>query len=423
MNDRRKLRARVRQGTNWYKISNLAGDGGPAEIAIFDEIGYWGVSAGDFLAELKAITASEISLRLNSPGGEIFDGIAIYNTLRSHAARVTVHVDGLAASIASVIAMAGDRIVMAPHSQMMIHDAMTVVVGNAAEMREVADQLDRQSDNIAAVYAERAGGTARQWRQRMVAETWYSAAEAVGAGLADEVSKPVRQDDQDLAARWDLSVFAYAGRSAAPAPDLSRTAPELAVTPVAAPPVVEPAAPSPEVNPEAWPVDEPAPELVEVVVPVAIDPEVFRAAMRSAAGGFEFDPDDFRQAMTSLAGDAPAVPAPAPEPDPEPVAPAAPEPEPEPTPGEVLREVVATLSADAPAEPAPVAAVPAPEPPPAPAPGPEPLPEVTLADIVKAAIEMESARMSAPPATPKPEPEPDLYDATVVSRALKEAMK
>lgn len=416
MTDRQKLRARVRQGTNWYKISNLAGDGGPAEIAIFDEIGYWGVSAGDFLAELKAITASEISVRLNSPGGEIFDGIAIYNTLRSHAARVTVHVDGLAASIASVIAMAGDRVVMAPHSQMMIHDAMTVVVGNASEMREVADQLDRQSDNIAGVYAERAGGTARQWRQRMVAETWYSAVEAVEAGLADEVSAPARQEEQDLAARWDLSVFAHAGRSAAPAPDLSRAETPAPVTPVAPPPMVEPAAPSSEVNPEAWPVDEPE--------PVAIDPEVFRAAMQSAAGGFEFDPDAFRQALTSLAGDAPAVPAPSPMPEPEPVEPAAPEPEPEPGIGELLREAVDTLSANAPAVPPP-APEPAPEPapPPAPEPGPEPLPEVTFGDIIRAAVEMESARMSAPPVTPEVEPEPDLYDATVVSRALKEAMK
>lgn len=227
-----KLRARVRAGTSWYKITNLAGEGGPAEVVIYDEIGYWGVTASDFMAELKAITASEISLRVNSPGGEIFDGIAIYNVLRAHDAHVTVQVDSLAASIASVIAMAGDRIVMQPHSQLMIHDGSGLCLGNAADMREMADLLDRQSDNIAAVYADKAGGTPEEWRDRMRAETWFTAEEAVEAGLADEVAEPVRQDDQEtaLAATWDLSVFRYPSRAAAPDPLIDRSQ-ERPVTP------------------------------------------------------------------------------------------------------------------------------------------------------------------------------------------------
>ncbi|WP_326646066.1 ATP-dependent Clp protease proteolytic subunit [Streptosporangium sp. NBC_01755] len=231
--DRQQLRAKVGPERQWYRITNLAD---PAEVVIYDEIGYWGTSAETFLEELRSITASEISLRINSPGGEIFDGIAIHNVLRSHTATVTVYVDSLAASIASVIAMAGDRIIMQPHSQMMIHDGSGFCYGQAGDMREMADLLDRQSDNIAGVYAERAGGTVAEWRARMQAETWYTADEAVAAGLADEVARPVRQPDQDpaMAASWDLSVFRFAGRSAAPAPAVSE------VVPVADPEPVEP---------------------------------------------------------------------------------------------------------------------------------------------------------------------------------------
>lgn len=422
MNDRRQLRARVRQGTTWYKITNLSGDGGPAEVAIYDEIGYWGVTASDFLAELKAITASEITLRLNSPGGEIFDGIAIYNTLRSHTARVTVHVDSLAASIASVIAMAGDRIVMLSHSQMMIHDAMTVAVGNAGELREMAEMLDRQSDNIAGIYAERAGGTVKQWRSRMTAETWYSAAEAVEAGLADELVKPARQEEQDLAARWDLSVFAYAGREAAPAPDLGGPAPESPPVPVIDVEALQ-AAVGQRAEPSPAPAEPPSPN-PEPAQPVAFDPELFRAAVRHAADPFAFDADDFRQAMTSLAGDAPAVPPPVPPSVPEP-AEVEPDPEPEPGPGEVLREVVATLTADAPAVLPPVTVDPEPELPPTPAVEPEPAPDpwLALAELFHAGVELAVADAPSPTVTPVIEPEPDPYDPIVVQRALKEAVK
>lgn len=214
-------RAQLRQGrTDWYRITNSVG-GAPAVIYIYDEIGgWWGVTASDFVRDLTAINATEIELHLNSPGGDVFDGIAIMNAIRQHRAQVTVHVDALAASIASVIAMGGDRIVMAPGSQMMIHDGLCLCIGNAADMRETADFLDQQSDNIASIYAARAGGTATEWRARMTAETWYTAEEAVAAGLADEVSSShsitEANSPQDLS--WDLSIFNYAGRSEAPNP-------------------------------------------------------------------------------------------------------------------------------------------------------------------------------------------------------------
>jgi ATP-dependent protease ClpP protease subunit len=228
------LKAQARKGHAWYAIRNAAAD--EAEIMLYDEIGGWfGSDAESFVQELQAVTASNITVRLNSPGGSVFDGIAIANALRAHPAAVTVRVDGIAASIASVIALAGDRLVMMPHSQLMIHEASGLCMGNPADMRDMADLLDLQSDNIADVYAAKAGGTRADWRTKMQAETWYLAAEAVAAGLADEVAEtprgkaPQPTPEQDPGApemgnRWDLTVFRYAGREAAPTPALARAA-------------------------------------------------------------------------------------------------------------------------------------------------------------------------------------------------------
>lgn len=220
-----RRRADLRAGrTDWYKIRDAAGEDGPAEVFVYDEIGFWGVTAEDMIRDLKEITAPQITLRINSPGGGIFEGIAIMNVLRAHPAHVTTHVDSLAASIASVIAMAGDRIVMEPFSQMMIHDGSGLAIGNAADMREMAELLDRQSDNIAAVYADRTGGTAAEFRALMRAETWFTAQEAVEAGLADEVAPTRRRagdDDPDMSNTWDLSIFTYAGREFAPPPPIA----------------------------------------------------------------------------------------------------------------------------------------------------------------------------------------------------------
>jgi ATP-dependent protease ClpP protease subunit len=258
-------RAQLREGrTDWYRITNSIG-GGTATVHIYDEIGYWGVTASDFVRELSAVNASAIDVHLNSPGGEIFDGIAIANALRAHPATVTTYVDSLAASIASVIALAGDRVVMAPNSQMMIHDGSGICIGNAADMREMAELLDRQSNNIAEVYATKAGGTVEEWRALMTAETWYTAAEAVAAGLADEVvasSTQTSTDDNSSpttvpTAQWDLSVFRYVGRDAAPEPVL--TARAVVEEPAAGTePHAEPAAMAPEVSLAGIEPDEPA---------------------------------------------------------------------------------------------------------------------------------------------------------------------
>jgi ATP-dependent protease ClpP protease subunit len=182
----------------WYAIRNAAGtDGQAAELSIYDEVGFWGVTAAQFAQDLASITAPELTVRVSSPGGDVFDAVAIYNMIRAHPSYVTAKVDGLAASAASVIVQAADSRVMMPHSQMMIHDAWGMAVGNAATMREAADMLDKQSAIIADIYHERVRGGSRSLakiRAAMADETWYVDEAAVKAGLADSVERPGWKD-------------------------------------------------------------------------------------------------------------------------------------------------------------------------------------------------------------------------------------
>lgn len=213
---------------SWYEFRNEAGDG-PTELFIYDVVDEWfGVSAELFARELNSIDTDEITVRINSPGGSVFDGIAILNALRGHKAKITTVVDGLAASIASVIAMAGDEVVMGRNSELMIHDASSVCVGQAKDMQSMADNLARASNNIASIYAEKAGGTADEWRTAMLGESWYSAEEAVAAGLADRVDKAPEGDKSKAKNAFDLSIYNYAGRDAAPKPPVPGTSTPLA---------------------------------------------------------------------------------------------------------------------------------------------------------------------------------------------------
>lgn len=221
-------RARPVDPQPWYRITNFADD--IAELSIFDEIGFWGITEGEFSDQLAQVTASRLTVKINSPGGSLFAGIAIGNMIRAHPAHVTSRVVGLAASIASVIMLAGDEIVIEAGGQVMCHDALGMLCGNAADAREFADFLDRQSDNLADAYAARTGGTREEWRARMVKESWFMADEAVAVGLADRVAEYPRkksgdedEDEPDMpvaakATVWDLSLFRYAGRSEAPDP-------------------------------------------------------------------------------------------------------------------------------------------------------------------------------------------------------------
>ena len=189
----------------WYSITNSAA-GGPALVSIYDEIGFYGVPAAAFLDDLHQVPG-DIELHLNSPGGDIYEGLAIYNGLLQARKRgdVRVIVDGLAASAASFIAMAASpgRLEIGQRARMMIHDGFCMAIGNAADMRELADQLDAESDNIAAIYADRTGKPVAYWREKMRAETWYTDEQAVAEGLADKV----HGRDDDPSSQWDLSVF------------------------------------------------------------------------------------------------------------------------------------------------------------------------------------------------------------------------
>jgi ATP-dependent protease ClpP protease subunit len=183
-------------------------------VDLYSEIGGWGgVWPDEFKTALDAIKG-DVDLHIHSPGGDAFDGVALHNMLRQHDGNVDVTVDGLAASAASVVAMAGNSVTMSRGSQMMIHDAWGLSMGNAEDMSKMLGMLDKTSDSIASIYAAKAGGTAADWRTAMKAETWYSAEEAVDAGLADAVET----ETAAVKNRWDLKVFAHAGRDQAPDP-------------------------------------------------------------------------------------------------------------------------------------------------------------------------------------------------------------
>lgn len=201
---REALKASGRPTANrkWYTIQARAATPDEVDVMITGEIG-WDVDSGIFARALSApdvVNARVLHVSLNSVGGDVFDGIGMYNSLVGHGAQIIVTVTGIAASIASVIAMAGDVVIMGRGSQMMIHDAHAIQVGNAADMAKMAEILNRASDNIASFYAERAGGTAESWRAVMQEERWYLAQEAVDAGLADEVAAvPERHTQADTA--------------------------------------------------------------------------------------------------------------------------------------------------------------------------------------------------------------------------------
>lgn len=177
------------QRPGWFNVKMQAEDGTrPLLVHIFDEIGFWGVSAQDFVNQLLEHDG-DLEMHINSPGGDIFDGIAIYNTIKQRSGENKIIIDGLAASAASFIAQAASpgKLFIAPHGQMMIHDGFAMAIGNAADMRETAELLDKASDNIAGIYADRTGRDKDYWREQMRAETWYGDQESVDAGLADAI--------------------------------------------------------------------------------------------------------------------------------------------------------------------------------------------------------------------------------------------
>lgn len=172
----------------WDRSIGLAQKKAPTEISILSPIGpeEWGmVSAKGVKAQLDAIGSGPIKVLLNSPGGDAFDGIAIYNMLREHKGSVTVNILGIAASAASVIAMAGDRIEMGEATQIMIHSAAGMVAGNAEDLRQFIQLLDSIDQSAAELYARRTGLSVQEVLKMMKAETYMTAKEALAKGFAD----------------------------------------------------------------------------------------------------------------------------------------------------------------------------------------------------------------------------------------------
>lgn len=232
----------------WYDIKAKSEQ--TTTVYIYEEIGEdWfgeGLTAKAFVKDFAAISTPQIELRVNSPGGSVFDAHAIYNAIERHPANVTAYVDGMALSAASFIVQAADERVMAANALMMIHSAWGISMGNARDMREMADILEKTDGTIVGIYAERSGRSEDEMRALMEAETWMTAAEAVEAGLADEVGGEMK-----VAASFDLSRFKHPPRASAPEDE--------------AEPVVPDAAPEPEPVPDG---DEPEPESVHYTYPL-----------------------------------------------------------------------------------------------------------------------------------------------------------
>lgn len=171
-----------------------------ADISIYGEIVSckWDetdTTAASFQKDLKALgDVEKINLHVNSPGGSVFEGIAIGNMLKQHKAQVIAHVDALAASIASVIVASADKVIMPENSMLMIHNPWSCVIGNAKELRKTADDLDKIAQSSVITYLSKSGEklTEEKIKQIMDEETWLTAEEAFGLGLCDEVSETVQ---------------------------------------------------------------------------------------------------------------------------------------------------------------------------------------------------------------------------------------
>ena len=168
-----------------------------AEVFVYGDIGGWmdGIGADEFARELKSLKVTEITARINSGGGSVFEGQAIYNSLVNHPAKVNVVIDGIAASIASVIAMSGDNISITEGSHIMVHKPWSMAVGDANSMRKEADVLDSLESGIIDIYAARTGKSRDQLEKWVANETWFKGASAVDAGFADSVIPAKRKEN------------------------------------------------------------------------------------------------------------------------------------------------------------------------------------------------------------------------------------
>ena len=190
-------------------------DSDKAELNIYDEIGpeWWGLIGADSVnAALSQMDGKHVTVRLNTPGGSVDEGIAIYNALKRHKGGVTTIVDSLAASMGSYLLQAGERRIVAANAMVMIHDPWTIAFGNSAELRKSADVLDKYAQRMIPDYSSRSGKSDAEVIAIMAEETWYAGKEAVEAGFADEV-ETIERDFNPAA----LAALRHLSRNAPPA--------------------------------------------------------------------------------------------------------------------------------------------------------------------------------------------------------------
>tara|TARA_B110000240_G_C13469787_1_gene440399 strand:- start:14 stop:1006 length:993 start_codon:yes stop_codon:yes gene_type:complete len=185
---------------NWYNINSKASK--VVDVYIFDEIGMGGVNAQGFIEEIKSFKDSPMNLHINCVGGDVFDGMAIYNVIKKRTAKTTVYIEGIAASMGSVIALAADSVVMAENSLFMIHNAWGGAMGEAKEMKKTAKLLDKISGEIADIYVKKTKLPYDKVKEMMDEETWLNAEEALELGFIDSISDAIK-----VAAKYDVSKF------------------------------------------------------------------------------------------------------------------------------------------------------------------------------------------------------------------------
>jgi ATP-dependent protease ClpP protease subunit len=188
----------------WDDPELLTVDSGDVfEIHFNDMIDDWyGISSAMVVEALLVADGRDVLVHLNSPGGMVTEGLSIHSTLKQYAGKVTMRVEGLAASAASFVMLAADEVLIEPNAMVMVHDAWDVTAGPEAEHRKSADFLGKVSNNIASMYAAKSGTDADDWRAAMLEETWYVGAEAVDAGLVDRLTDDDQELDTAAAARW-----------------------------------------------------------------------------------------------------------------------------------------------------------------------------------------------------------------------------
>jgi ATP-dependent protease ClpP protease subunit len=283
----------------WYDDPTLltVDNGGAFHIYFNDMIDDWfGISSAMITEALLSAGGKDVLVHVNSPGGMVFEGLSIHSAFKQYSGKVTMRVEGLAASAASFVILAGDEVLVEPGAMIMIHDAWDITngdaadhdawditIGDAAEHRKTADILDKVSDSIATMYAEKAGTSKDEWRTAMIEESWYSGEEAVTAGLADSVvaagSTSAATDQRPKAQRW-TSVFAKAPRRPAAAeaepaePDPPKAPEPDAPALPAEEPVTDPAPPAPEPAPAE---PEPTEDLADLLAGIDLS-----AALRTA---------------------------------------------------------------------------------------------------------------------------------------------